>query len=40
LFLKHGSVCDPEKKSGQKYGMQKAGCKNRVIIIQKEKRAA
>ena len=26
LFWKHGSVCDPEKKSGPKYGMQKAGC--------------
>ena len=27
LFFKHGSVRDPEKKSGQKYVMQKAGCK-------------
>ena len=22
LFWKHGLICDPEKKSGQKYGMQ------------------
>ena len=38
LFWKHGSVCDPVKK-GAKCGLQKAGCKkNRVIVIQKEKK--
>ena len=33
-FEKHGSVCDPEKNMGCK----KQGAKNRVIVIQKEKR--
>ena len=27
LIWKHGSVCDPEKKSGPKHGVQKTGCK-------------
>ena len=35
LFWKLGSVCDPEKKSGPKKSRVQ---KNRVIVIQKEKR--
>ena len=35
LFWKHGSVCDPENKSGPKKSWVQ---KNRVVVIQKEKR--
>ena len=37
LFWKHGSVCDPVKKV-QNMGCKKQGTKNRVIVMQKEKR--
>ena len=38
LFWKHGSVCDPEKKLGPKYGVQKAGCKKTGSLFFKKKR--
>ena len=37
LFWKHGSVCDPVKKV-QNMGCKMQGAKNRVIVVQKEKR--
>ena len=30
LFWKHGSVCDPEKKSGPKYGPKKSSLQKKT----------
>ena len=38
LFWKHGLVCDPENNWVQNMGFKKQNAKNRVIVIQKEKR--
>ena len=40
LFWKNGLVCDPEKKSGPKSGMQKAGCKKQGHCYSKREEAA
>ena len=39
LFRKHGSVCDPEKKLGPKYGVQNTGCKQRYCYSKREEAA-